>query len=133
MARRSVRYPVWRRFVGKEQAYEWPIPLKVRSADGSFARETFLFDTGSHFTTLPISLAEQLQIPFDRQRPVGIRSTTGTGHGFLAPLWFSLAALPEYEFESLCCFSASPLSRPLLSLKDAIAHFRLRTLLPSHL
>jgi hypothetical protein len=46
---------------------------------------------------------------------------------------FSLARLPEYEFESLCCFSAAPLSRPLLSLKDVIAHFRVRTLLRTRL
>src|SRR5262249_4890740 len=133
MPGRSFRFPVWRKFIGAEAVLEWQLPLLLRSADEPDIDLLFLFDPGSDFTTIAIPDAERLQIPFDRGKPVGIRAATGTAHGFLAPMWFSLAPLPEFQFESLCCFSASPLPRPLLSLKDVIAHFRLRTLLPSHL
>jgi len=131
--KRSFRFPVWQRLVGQDAVYEWLLPLKVRTADDRFVPKTFLFDPGSGFTTFSIGDAEQLGIPYHRERPVTIRGTTGTGHGFLAPLRFYLAPLPEYAFESLCCFSPTPLPRPLLSLKDVLANFRLRTLLPSRL
>jgi hypothetical protein len=133
VARRWFRFPVWRRSVGKEEGYEWPIPLHLRKGDGTFTPSPFLFESGSLLTSIPIAEAERLQIPFDRQRPVTIRGATGTGQGFLGPLWFSLAGLPEYQFQCLCCFSAAGLPRCLLSLKDVLAHFRLRTLLPSRL
>ena len=133
MTRRWFRFPVWREFIGKDEVYHWRIPLELRAADGSFSREIVLFDTGSQLTTIAIPLAEKLQIPFDRQRRVTIHGTTGTGSGFIAPMWFSLVGLPELQFESLCCFSPVPLGRPLLSLKDVIAHFRLRSLLRSRL
>jgi hypothetical protein len=133
LARGWFRFPVWRKFIGAEEVYEWLLPLEVRTSDGLFAPRTFLFDPGSHFTTISIALAEELGIPFDRRRPATVRGTTGTGHGFLAPMWFSLAGLAEYQFPSLCCFSPSLLARPLLSLTDVITHFRLRTLLPSRL
>ena len=130
MPRSSFRFPVWRNFVGTNPVLEWPLPLAIQTADGSLVNKVFLFDTGSGFTTISIAEAEELQIPFHRQRPVAIRGTTGTGHGFLAPMRFSLAALPDYQFECLCCFSPS-VPRPLLSLKDVLDNFRLRTLLPS--
>src|SRR5262249_54437848 len=131
MAKWSLRFPVWRRAVGEEEANEWILPLKIRTADGSMAPLPFLFDTGSHFTTIPLPEAEHRGIPVDRRRPVTIRGATGFGQGFLAPMWFSLAGLPEFQFESLCCFSDSP--RALLALKDVITHFKLRTLVPSKL
>jgi hypothetical protein len=124
---------VWQEFVGKDAVYEWRLPLKVRTADNRFTTQTFLFDSGSGFTTFSIGEAEQLGIPYHRHRPVAIRGTTGTGHGFLAPMRFCLAPLPEYEFECLCCFSPTPLPWPLLSIKDVLDHFRLRTLLPSRM
>jgi hypothetical protein len=135
VTKRSFRFPVWREFIGKDEVYHWRIPLELRTANGTFTPEIVLFDTGSQLTTISIPQAEKLRIPFDRQRPVTIHGTTGTGigKGFIAPMWFSLAGLPELQFESLCCFSPVPLTLPLLSLKDVIAHFQLRTLLPSRL
>ncbi len=127
-----LHFPVWQSYFRKEAVYEWRLFLKVRMSSGTFTSLTFLVDTGTQLTTIPIPTAEQRQIPFDRQRPVTIHGTTGTGHGFVGPMWFSLADLPEYQFESLCCFSTAPLPSPLLSLKDLITHFRMRTLLPSH-
>ncbi len=133
MPAKWLRFPVWQDFFGDEAVHEWRLFLNVRTSSGQFVPLTFLVDTGTQLTTIPIATAEQRQIPFDRQRPVTIHSTTGTGHGFVAPMWFSLAGLPEYQFESLCCFSTAALPSPLLSLKDLITHFRMRTLLPSHL
>jgi hypothetical protein len=126
------RFPVWREFFGDEELYEWQIPLQVRNSSGTFTPVLFLLDSGTQLTTIPIHTAERFGIPFARSRPVGVRGTAGTGHGFVTPLGFSLAGLPEYVFECLGCFSPTA-PRPLLSLTDVIKHFRMRTLLPSRL
>src|SRR5947209_7193801 len=75
MTRKAFRFPVWRGPFGQEELYEWLIPLELRTASGMFTTETFLFDTGSGFTTLPVEEAGRLNIPYDRSRPVTVRGT----------------------------------------------------------
>jgi hypothetical protein len=102
MAATWLRFPVWRKLFRGEDLLEWHIPLEIRTSGGAFVSPDFLVDTGSGLTTIPIAEAELHRIPFDRTRPVAVRGSTGdTGQGFIAPMWFSLAGLPEYEFQSL--------------------------------
>jgi hypothetical protein len=105
--------------------------VAIRTASGAFIPLTFLFDTGTQLTTVPLSLARAKGIPFSLRQSIGFRGTTSSGHGFLAPLWFSFPQLPQWQFESACCFTPDPIPRLLLSLADLIRHFTLRTTLPT--
>jgi hypothetical protein len=89
----------------------------------------FLFDTGTHFTTIPIADAQHLGIPFSTNRPVTIQGATGKGPSsvYLSPVRFSFPALPQWQFETLGCFTPYSLRRSLLSLSDILAHFTFRT------
>jgi hypothetical protein len=128
-----IRLPVLRRFLYGQTVYEIEPTLEVRTASGLPVLVPFLFDTGTHFTTISISMAEELGIPMKTDRPAQIRGATGASRGYLAPLWFSFPSLPQHQFENVCCFSTYSLKRPLLSLTDVITHFTMRTVRPSKL
>jgi hypothetical protein len=127
MAGKLIRIPLLRTYLYRRFVYELELTVGVRTAQGTFLLLPFLFDTGTHLTTMPLTLAQQLGIPFSTAHPVTVRGTTGKGQGFLSPLWFAFPQLPHWQFESLCCFTPHPLKRALLSLTDLIAHFHLRT------
>src|SRR5262249_19339958 len=83
-------------------------------------------DTLAPLTTVPIALAEQLGIPFAGGRhaesgAAGGRPTSGV----VAPLWFSLAPLPQWQFQAACSFTTEELPHPRLALTDVLRHFLL--------
>src|SRR5437870_4873066 len=127
------RVPIVRRFAARHEILEVEFRLELRTARSSREAATFLLDTGSQFTTVSIASAERLSLPYSTTRPVIIEGTTGAAPGFMAPLWFSFADLPQLQFESWCCFSSVRRDRSLLSLTDLLRHFTLRTLLPNKL
>jgi len=109
--------------------YEVRMPVEIRTSATVFVSMPFLFDTGTHFTTLAIADARQFAIPFSTTRPVTIQSAPGKGSAsaYLSPLWFSFRALPQWQFQTQACFTPYPLRRSLLSLSDVLANFTLRT------
>ena len=133
MPDRGLRWPVLRRHLHNQIVFEIEPTLDLRTEKGGIIQVPFLFDTGTQFTTMSISMAQDLDIPFDKNRPIILRGTTGTGKGFFATLRFSFPSLPNFQFESLCCFTMYSLKRPLLSLTDIISHFTFRTMRPSQL
>lgn len=102
-----------------------PLDLEVLTDNGDFIDMPFLFDTGTHFTTISIAEAQKRGISFATNRQVSIRgsTTSATIQGYLSPLWFSLAQLPQWRFQSDCCFTPQPIARSLLSLRDVMLHF----------
>ncbi len=126
-----IRVPILTQRVYRWLVYEVELLLEIRSSQGRFVALTFLFDTGTQFSTISSGLARQMGISFSVAKPVGIRGASGKGQGFLSPVWFSFPQLPQWQFESLCCFSSTPLPRSLVSLSDLVSRFTLQTLRPS--
>ena len=126
-----IRLPILSRRIHGQEVFEIEPTLIVKTVAGANVCLPFLFDTGTHFTTIPISMANDLGIRYATHDPVGIRGATGVAKGYMAPVWFSFSSLPQLQFESFCCFSTYELTRPLLSLTDVIRHFAMQTLLPS--
>lgn len=133
MAGNRFRIPILATRVLDRLVYEVEIGLEIRTTTRSFARLPFRFDTGTQFTTISLADAQGLGIPFSRNKPVVVRGTTGMGHGYMAPIWFTFPQLPEWLFESYGCFTPVALSRSLLCLTDVVQHFTLRTLRPGRL
>lgn len=122
-----IRLPLLQTYALGRYVLEVNVPLDLRTTAGEFVSLPFLFDTGTRFTTIPISLAERHEIPLNTSHPVIVRGTTGTGRGVLSPLWFSSPQLPQWQFECACCFTEHDIPQPLLSLTDVVTHFNLRT------
>lgn len=131
MAGEQIRIPITQTYTCRRFVLEIEVVLDVKTRPESFARLPFLFDTGTHLTTIPIPLARPLGIPFTQDRPARIRGAVGSALGFLAPFTYAWPGLPRLEFEGLCCFTTHDLARPLLSLTDVLRDFRLRTVAPS--
>src|SRR5262245_30121581 len=127
------RFPILQQIVLRQPAFEVVFPLQVRTKNNAWAQLPFLLDTGSHLTTVPIGLADELQIPYTRDHRVRVQGTVGATEGFITPIWFAFTSLPSVQFEARCCFSAGELDRPLLGLTDVLMHFTLRTVRPSRL
>ncbi len=131
MPSHNLRFLFDRIYVHHRYIYHLLARLNLRTHEGWSEDITFLFDTGSEFTTIPIALAENLGISFRTDTPMQITGATGTGRGFLSRLSFGLAGLPQWQFQTVACFSPTPLSSPLLCLTDVLANFRFRTLAPA--
>jgi hypothetical protein len=129
----KLRVPIVCQRVSRQDLLEIELRLDLRTGTRGWKRASFLFDSGSQFTTISTALAERLSIPFSTSHPVEIRGASGPARGYLSPLWFSFADLEDLQFESSCCFAETPLQRPLLSLTDLVRNCTLRTLLPSRL
>jgi hypothetical protein len=126
-----IRLPFLAGKIRQANFHEPPVILAIRTASGGYIPLTFLFDTGTQLTTIPVGVARAAGIPLSLSQSIGVRGTMGGGHGFLAPLWFSFPQLPQWQFESACCFTPNPVPRLLLSLADLIRHFTLQTTLPT--
>lgn len=133
MAGKQIRIPFTSKTISGHDALEVLLLLQLRTPGGAFAESRFKFDPGTHLTTISIEEAERLGIVFDRSRRVTVHGTTGVGVSYLGPLSFSYPDLPEYQFETLCCFTPTPLKRGLLSLADVVNHFTMRSVLPTSL
>ena len=119
--------PLIQHFRFGQLLHEVRFNIGIRAADGSFPLVPFLLDTGTQFSTISISLANRLGIQFSRDQLVTIRGVTGSGRGYMSPIRFSLPQLPEWQFETLACFTPHVLSVMLLSLSDLVDHFELHT------
>ena len=127
----EIRCPILRNRLFDKWVLEILLPAEVKTRAG-WSPLSFLFDPGSQLTSVPVSLAEELSIPFTKSHPVSVRSTTGSGIGWLSPMTFSFPALSALEFQSMCFFNPT-LQRPLLSLTDVLDHFTFRAVRPSTL
>ena len=103
--------------------------LDIRTAQYSFTSLPFLFDTGTQLSMISIAEAQRSSIPFTTARPVSVTGVTGKGlvPAYLSFLWLSFPALPQWQFETLACFTPYPLKRSLLSLSDVHSNFLFRT------
>jgi hypothetical protein len=127
----EIRFPILRNKLFDKWVLEILLPAEAQTRAG-WSPLSFLFDPGSQLTSVPVALAEELSIPFVKSHPVAVRSTTGSGIGWLSPMTFSFPALSALEFQCLCFFNPT-LQRPLLSLADVLDHFTFRAVRPSTL
>jgi hypothetical protein len=131
MPRAVIHLPVQEKYLRRYQALylEVLLNLEVQTHQTGFVLLPSLFDTGTHFTTIPMASAQQLGISYGTSKPVWLRGATAAGpiQGYLSPLWFSFAALPQWQFPCECCFTPQPLTRSLLCLQDILRHFAITT------
>jgi|GEM_PF-2361358 len=129
MAISVVRIPLRKRILHGTTVFELPVTLEVRTASSHFVPMPFVFDTGSHFSTIRITDAQALGIPFSTSQPVPMHAATGPSASavFLSPFTFSFPNLPAWQFTRLGCFTPHPVKYSLLSLTDVIMNFALRT------
>lgn len=129
MAAARIRLPLRKRWLHGAWVYEIPLTLEIRTAAGPFVQMPFVFDTATHFTTLPLGDAQALGIPFTTTKPVPVRGATGAGTQpvYLSPLYFAFADLPGWQFVTQGCFTPYPIRRGVLSLGDVIVNFALRS------
>jgi hypothetical protein len=110
VAGERIRVPILMRpFEGRE-VHEVEFILAVRMTEDTFVPLPFRFDSGTDLTMIPIPLARSLGIPFTRGRSTTVQGATGHSRGFLAPLWFYFPQLPQWQFETLACFTPPPAS-----------------------
>ncbi|MCI0457678.1 MAG: hypothetical protein L0Z62_11970 [Gemmataceae bacterium] len=129
MAAARIRLPLRKLRLHGSWVYEIPLTLEIRTAQGSFVQVPFVFDTGTHFTTLAISDAKALGIPFTTSTPVPVRGATGPGAQpvYLSALYISFPGLPNWQFVTQGCFTPYPIRRAVLSLADVIVNFAMRS------
>jgi len=128
-----IQFPVQRSWYKDRWLLEIDVALKIQTLSGHSETFAFLFDTGSKFTTLSISMAHRIGLDVPTSRPVIIHGATGEGRGFLAPFNYSILGMDSFTFTTLACYSENMLGRPLLSLTDVLNHFSLRIRDPSRL
>ena len=129
MAGNLIRLPLQQILLHNELVYEIGLTLEVQTSRGVFLPCSFLFDAGTHFTTIPIADAKRMGIAFSTARPAFPRGATGKSQvpGYLSPIRFSFPALPQWQFPSTCFFTPHSLSRSLLSLTDIVSNFLIRS------
>jgi hypothetical protein len=131
--RSELRFPILRSSHLNRFFSEIELTLEIRTGKYHWQVVPFLFDTGTQLTTISFNMAQDLDIPWNQKQQVQIQGATGKSQGNLGPLWFSFSALPQLQFQTVCCFTPHRLRRPLVSLSDIINQFTLRTVLPSKL
>jgi hypothetical protein len=112
-------------------AYRVIFPLALRNANGTFGLSAvpFRLDTGSDFTTIPDTWADQLGLRYKLGTPVHPATTSGRARkpSYLTDLWLSFSAMPQWQFRAECLVTPYPLKRGLFSLNDLVPHFIARS------
>src|SRR5665213_2395833 len=87
--------------------YRIDLDLDVRTEGEKYARIPFRLDSGSDFTTIPISLATKLNIRFSTKTPAYPNTAAGkaASPSYLSPIWFSIPALPYWRFQGMALFT----------------------------
>src|SRR5690349_9960542 len=124
MSATQVRLPIVHKDLFHRSVLEVELPVKLKTNVG-WPLLMCLFDTGSDFTSIPMSWAEQFSLPFETTHPVSVHGTTGSGVGYLCPLTWCFPDIPHLEFESICCVNPG-LKRPLFCLTDVLTHLTIR-------
>ena len=98
--------------------------IEVRGSQGEFFGLPFLVDTCTDYTMISLDVANELGIPYTTDRETTLVTSIGSGDrpGYLSPLWFSFKDLPEWQFETVACFSPYR-HYSLLSITDVLRHF----------
>jgi hypothetical protein len=104
-----------------------PIPLLLRTADGSFRKAKFLLDDGATLTHIPLPFAKRVGLRYRTDQPLATATIMGRKNvgGFRSPLHFTLADLPQWQFATQACFSGDAPAGgfPLLSTSDLLNNF----------
>lgn len=128
MAHPFIRIPLRRVTRHGCDIYRIDLDLDVRGQSGRYFRLPFRVDSASDFTTIPISTAASMNIPFATNRPVYPHTAAGKAQdpSYLSPLAFSVPGLSQLRFESMAIFSPYELKTSLLALGDLIPNFLIR-------
>lgn len=129
MANQFIRVPLRRLSRHHCDVYRIDFSLDICGQSGRFCRVPFRIDTGSDFTTVPISIATSLNIPFAMNRPVYPQTAAGKAQNpsFLSPIRLSFPGLPQWQFESMAMFTPYTLKTSLLSLAELVPNFLIRS------
>ena len=131
MAKDSIRIPLVKlTFTSYDcDAYRLNFDLDIRMRGNRYARLPFRLDTATDLTTIPITMAETLKIPFSRNKPIFPNTAAGTATeaSFVSTMWFSFPAIPQWRFRSTCLFTPYNLKQCLFSLADLIPHFTIKS------
>jgi hypothetical protein len=109
--------------------FDLDVRSDVRPKTSKYQRLPFRLDTASDFTTIPIALAEELNIPFVKTKPVYPNTSAGKAEhpSYLSPLSFSFPAIPEIRFRCMCLFTPYSMKQSLFSLGDLVPNFLIRS------
>lgn len=104
------------------------LDLDVQGEGSRYYRLPFRVDSASDFTTIPISMAASLNIPFATDCPVYPHTAAGKAQkpSYLSPIAFVFPGLAQLRFERLAIFSPYALKTSLLSIGDLVPNFVIR-------
>lgn len=128
MAHQLIRVPLQRLTRHGCDIFRIDLDLDVRGQGGRYFRIPFRVDSASDFTTISISTAASLNIPFVTTRLVYPHTAAGKAQSpsYLSPIAFSIPGLSQLRFESMAIFSPYELKTSLLSIGDLIPNFAVR-------